>query len=266
MRIISIDVGIKNLSICLFENKIDKSPDNFEIIKWDVINLMEKETTNCCILDCKNEVKYIKEDKNYCLKHGKKSNYLVPTKELNTSFLKKQKLENLIIIGNKLGIEVNSLKKKELLHILLEFLENHCLDSIYKKNCNKIDLVEIGKNIKYKLDLIIDKVDIVIIENQISPIASRMKTIQGMIAQYFIMRHEEINIQFISATNKLKPFLEENQTTKYSQRKKMSIEKCKEYLNNKNMNNWISFFQTHKKKDDLSDCFLQGLWYIENKL
>jgi Poxvirus A22 protein/Mitochondrial resolvase Ydc2 / RNA splicing MRS1 len=262
MKIMSIDVGIKNLSFCLFEHNIE----NFSIVKWDVVNLLEKDTSVCCIPNCKNEPKYIKQNNIYCSKHAKKTEFLVPTKELNSSFLKKQKLENLFIIADKLCIEnTKSLKKKDLLGVLLEFLENHCLDSIYKKNCNKIDLVEVGKNIKYKLDLIIDEVDVVIIENQISPIASRMKTIQGMIAQYFIMKNDKIDIQFISATNKLKSFLDE-ETTKYSQRKKLSIEKCREYLETNKLNDWISFFKTHKKKDDLSDCFLQGLWYIENKL
>ena len=26
--------------------------------------------------------------------------------------------------------------------------------------------------------------------------------------------------------------------------------------------NWMDFFQSHKKKDDLADSFLQGLWYL----
>ena len=46
----------------------------------------------------------------------------------------------------------------------------------------------------------------VVIENQLSPIANRMKTIQGMLAQYFIMIDENIDIQFISSSNKLKQF------------------------------------------------------------
>ena len=36
----------------------------------------------------------------------------------------------------------------------------------------------------------------VIIENQISPIANRMKTIQGMITQYFIMKNI-YNVEYI---------------------------------------------------------------------
>ena len=49
-------------------------------------------------------------------------------------------------------------------------------------------------------------IDCVIIENQISPLANKMKTIQGMIAQYFIMNNTK-TIEFISASNKLKQWV-----------------------------------------------------------
>jgi hypothetical protein len=228
MKIISIDVGIKNLSFCLFENNIDNKLENCIIKKWDIINLLEKDISLCSCENCPLEAKYIKQDKLYCLKHAKKTEFLIPTKQLNSSFLKKQNLENLIKIANNLHIEdPHLLKKKKLLDNLLEFLEKNCLESIYKVNCNSIDLIEVGRNIKYKLDPLFEEIDIVIIENQISPIASRMKTIQGMIAQYFIMKNDKTRIEFISASNKLKAFLEDKQTTKYSQRKKLSIEKIK---------------------------------------
>ena len=29
--------------------------------------------------------------------------------------------------------------------------------------------------------------------------------------------------------------------------------------------NWIEHFEKHKKKDDLADSFLQGIWYINEK-
>ena len=47
----------------------------------------------------------------------------------------------------------------------------------------------------------------VLIENQIGPIALRMKTLQGMIMQHFIERGIPL-IEEISATNKLKEFSE----------------------------------------------------------
>jgi len=100
-----------------------------------------------------------------------------------------------------------------------------------------------------------------------------MKTIQGMIAQYFI-NSNNYNIHFISATNKLKSFLKDksksistitdissNKIT-YTQRKKLSIFHTKEVLKKYNMNNEVSFFSEHSKKDDLADCFLQAYYYI----
>ena len=38
----------------------------------------------------------------------------------------------------------------------------------------------------------------------------------------------------------------------------------KEKLNIKN--NWKLLFKESKKKDDLTDTFLQALWYMQNKL
>jgi len=35
---------------------------------------------------------------------------------------------------------------------------------------------------------------------------------------------------------------------------------------NNNLDAWIPIFIEHKKKDDLADSFLQGIWYIKYKL
>ena len=127
-------------------------------------------------------------------------------------------------------------------------------------------LIEIGINLKLEMDLLFKdiKIDTVIIENQISPIANRMKTLQGMMAQYFIMNNVN-DIHFISASNKLKDFLANKQTT-YSERKKKGIEVCEELLlNNEKISEHITLFENSKKKDDLADCFLQGLWFLKEK-
>ena len=127
----------------------------------------------------------------------------------------------------------------------------------------------------------IDQVTTVIIENQISTIATRMKSIQAMLAQYFIMRNTEIAIEFVSSANKLKEFTQENRenkekdkekekekekTTKqtYKQHKKDSVQYTEEIIKkNEYLSRWLPEFTASKKKDDLADAFLQGIWFLK---
>ena len=70
MKILSIDVGIKNLAVCLFEKK--DGSDYFRIAKWDVINIAEAETFKCEVVDknknCNSVAKYTKNGNCFCLK------------------------------------------------------------------------------------------------------------------------------------------------------------------------------------------------------
>jgi len=123
----------------------------------------------------------------------------------------------------------------------------------------------VGIIIKEKLDILdLSDIDTILIENQISPIANRMNSIQGMLTQYFIMKNIR-NIQYISATNKLKLFT--NAKTTYNERKKLCINITTNILEKKNCTNymhWLDKFNNNKKQDDLADCFLQGLWYLNS--
>ena len=49
----------------------------------------------------------------------------------------------------------------------------------------------------------------------------------------------------------------------YANRKKKGIIVCLDLLKNDIL--MTNYLKTHKKKDDLSDAFLQGIWYIKNK-
>lgn len=282
MKVLSIDVGIKNLAFCLLERKQESTSNKFQILKWDSIDVSEQETYKCCELVnkslCNKPAKFMKNSKYFCLKHSKKQEFQIPSSEMNTGYIQKQKIDKLHELAEKYNLKYSTpIKKQELVQLLNNYVYETCFESIAKTNASKTDLITIGKNIKKKFDIIFEdasNIDVVLIENQISPIANRMKTIQGMIAQYFIMRNSNQQIEFISAANKLKNFsLDEhskitdktNEKTgnKYSDRKKKGVAKCLELLTESVYIEWEDYFKKHGKKDDLADSFLQGLWYVQ---
>jgi hypothetical protein len=277
-RILSIDVGIKNLAFCFFEKPHESS--YFNITKWDIINLSQEDEIQKCKctekngIICNKPAKYTLNDTYFCLKHSKKQDYQIPTSELRPAFINKQKIQKLIDIADKYNIHYEKpIKKNDLLFKINEYITNKCFKEITSTNASQIDLITIGKNIKNKFNKIFpieDKIDYVLIENQISPIANRMKTIQGMIAQYFIMNNNTEHIEFVSSINKLKEYKTEDKnntnSSDYKSRKKQGITKCLEILTTDHrFNNQLSYFNVHKKKDDLSDSFLQGLWFINKQ-
>ena len=270
MKILSIDVGIKNLAFCLFEKS--ENSDYFKIIKWDTVNISEQhEIQNCIFVDknglCNKPAKFSKDDQCFCLKHSKKQNYQIPTSELKSSSINKQKIQKLFEIADKYGIKYPpKIKKVDLLTNINEYIKQNYLQEIEVKKAADVDLYNIGINIKTHFDkLFSDEVciDSVIIENQISPIATRMKTIQGMLVQYFVMCPVNVkNVEFISASNKLKG-CDIKDKTKYSDRKKLGIAKCLETITNDyRFSDKLDYFNAHKKKDDLADSFLQGIWFL----
>ena len=280
MRIISIDVGIKNLAFCLFSLNEDKT---YEIENWGVVDLSQKtEIQRKC--NCFNEkkptkkipfppkekcnfqAKWKRENTYYCVKHAKQSPFLIPTNEFKSTYINKQNISSLKKIMDKLEIKHDNLnlKKVDIISLIFNVIREKCLEPIEEVNASKMDLVTIGMNMKIKFNDIFSQIQIdkIIIENQISPIANRMKTIQGMISQYFIMVSDhDIEIDFINSTNKLK-LGEFKSNTDYKERKQQSVSLVKEMIKDK----WIDFFHNHSKKDDLADCFLQGIWYIKNRL
>jgi hypothetical protein len=165
-----------------------------------------------------------------------------------------------------------------------------------KKNINLL-FENIPKKL-YEIPELLD-VDIVIIENQPSLKNPKMKSIQMILYSYFIILGKIIGngenttsyidkIDFCSASNKLKVYdgpeinliskkknienkefenkdIENNElnkkTIKYSDKKKLAILHAQYYLQYQD-SKYLEFFNSHKKKDDLSDSFLQGLyWY-----
>lgn len=253
MSILSFDVGQKNLAYCVTDwNKDIEGDISVNINKWDIIDISFENNSD--------------ENLNNFIQNYKK--------------MKIGDLQNNMI---KYGLSISNLKKKQLLEKTEEYFIN---EGLLKK---KLTILDISTILIKKLDEldILDNIDTVLIENQPCMKNPTMKSIQMVLYSYFIIRgfidnaknSNNINdkdtnkyklkiLKFISAKNKLKKCEKidelKERTKNYKDRKKLAIEYCTYVLNKHNENENISFFNSHRKKDDLADCYLQAMYYIDD--
>ena len=276
MRIISIDVGIKNLAYCILENM--DTDCQYNIIKWDVINLCSdirlcncnktRKTTEKCTKPAFYSLR--KEDSTIylCKIHAKQSVYKIPSDDTNIKKINKMKIGELKSYMDSHGIvyTIHDTKPEILLKIKT-YLAGCLLVVVKKESANDMNMVPMGERLfaAFNAAINLEGIDHICIENQIGPKANRMKSLQGMISMYFIMRGK-INISSISATNKLKLFNSIEQLDSQADRKKAGIEMVYKILEKNENKQWMETFRSHKKKDDMADSLLQGLWYLKNNV
>ena len=309
--IISFDIGIKNLAYCIFVIDPAKKHQT-SVLKWNIINLTQTDassqhkpqTCTCMKAGKKKALDTVCGKKGaftdstmqnvYCSTHAKSqrtcTGKIIPSKETSTTTIKKMKLEDLKIFCKTHFIAfAESDKKPDICAKAETAIKERTLVPIkpVKQNANHVHLVEIGKQIRIQMNQILGviKVDIVILENQISPIAGRMNTIQGMLAQYFIMRdlgfQNDISlipkIEFISSSGKLKDYKGPESGkgpkdptvpigTSYKDHKRDGIAFCRDFMTkNEGLRTHRDVFDASAKKDDLADCFLQGIYYLKRE-
>ena len=299
VRILSIDVGMKNLAYCLFECdplKLDageiKTPESMmqlvNIVAWDTVNLCDavSETPKPAVIGCthpgcKFAAKFASAAAatHYCTRHANASGFKMPllTPMGSAKSLKKMPLDELKAFSAEyLSVSIpekcEKSKLKLLQHVTAALTAEYLVAVAAKPkvvSAASVDLITIGRNMHRRFDALphlASGIDVVIIENQLSTLATRMKTLQGMITQYFIMRGVP-DIRFISATNKLKLFSKDGEEAgdkgegSYADRKKRSTEITRSLIN-EHAPLMSMKFEKHKKKDDLADCFLQGMWWF----
>lgn len=111
---------------------------------------------------------------------------------------------------------------------------------------------------------------LVLIENQPCLKNPAMKSIQIAIYSYFSLASSPLSnftkVQLMSASNKLK--VKKNTTpvnkkTSYAEKKKLAIVLARTYILETGREDLRLFFEKSPKKDDLSDAYLQAVYYLE---
>jgi len=224
MKILSFDIGIKNLSYCLFDSDTD------EILDWDLINLCSDVEFYCDrVLKnkkiCNKKAKYYSEDEYFCNRHKDSK-----CKEIK----KKKKIPKDYAIDIKKQLD----ERKELSDIDIVLIENQPVlkNPVMKTiqvivfsyfcfkitNNNNLDVLNVSARTKEKLPTL-DK--------------------EWVDTSYYK--------DYISQT--------ENTKDKYKIRKIICKEYAKYLLHEKP--ELQSFLMEHKKQDDLTDSFLMCVYY-----
>uniref|UniRef100_A0A6C0JI97 Mitochondrial resolvase Ydc2 catalytic domain-containing protein n=1 Tax=viral metagenome TaxID=1070528 RepID=A0A6C0JI97_9ZZZZ len=239
-KLLSFDVGIKNLAYCLVEfNNIN----DHKIVNWGIIDIMKDFTDNA--LNCS-----VSKNGKGC--SSKAINY-IKGDEKDIGFCNKKYCQSIL----------NSVYNKK------------NIKKCKKVNTKTVSLLEISKSMIKNLNEIPEllNVDRVIIENQPVLKNPTMKSIQMILYSFFVMKgmveKEKINdILMFNAGRKLEiyngpeiNYPENIKKDTYKCRKYESIEFTKYFL--REDKNKLDFFNKHKKKDDLADSYLQCLTYYK---
>lgn len=244
MKLLSFDIGIRNLAFCFLEGTAKK----YSIIDWGILDLTSPKTCS----ECANIAVCISEDKLYCKNHSKHLK-MRPEAVLLTN-LKKTPKATLVETMKKYGMGMVEGTKPILVDLFDKYLTQKFASPYKGKNCQYISMSDLAKSLCSELDKKNFKPDVVVIEQQMK---SKMIAISMAVCMYYTVKGVQTN--FISARHKLTVGGAESKTRTYKQRKADGVEMCKERLNK----NWLEIFNKNSKKDDMADSFLQGVWYLE---
>lgn len=230
MRVLSLDVAIKNLAYCIMEKKDDD--DNFEILKWGIIDLVD-DRQKCifvgrgdklCQKDAKHEIYHKDDEKIFssdentrmcvCQTHKDKSipkiiKLLKLNKDCKCLICKEPSMYTLNTNINMCWCDKHYSKNG------VAFEKRIACKKISGTNCNKKPIQILAEKLFEKLDSDKDflNVDEVLIENQPHHINPTVKTVSSMLFSYFIMRSVTdkdrtkstiTDVKFFSPSNKLK--------------------------------------------------------------
>jgi hypothetical protein len=249
MKILSWDVGIYNLSYCILEKNNNEEP---KIIDWDIVNLVDNDL--------------MKKNRNLLFENIPRKLHELP-----------QLLDvDLVVIENQPSLKNPQMKSIQMiLYSYFLILGKVIGNDTTKSYIDKIDFCSASNKLKVyngpKINLEEKKArknsKKEIVNNIISETVNQEvnDTVNDTVNQEV---NDTVNETYVIDTEdedekpKKKVKKQKEPTLKYADKKRLAIEHAKYFLEQNN-SQYINFFNSHKKKDDLSDSFLQGLYYIK---
>jgi len=232
--VLSVDIGIRNLGLCVLSRDPDKPRDmlGYNIKLWDVYNTIDDENNLCSSLTktmkkCSKKGSYLEDGSYFCKTHYKSTFKKTPPKPVKKKTIKSMLLQD----------------------IISQFLKK--LNSIIEDNLEIFNIV--------------DKICIEL-QPKINP---KMKMIShvlfGKMVEYYNTIDRKISIRFVPASKKLKcytgPMIGGHRKNSYSKRKWLAVQYSTWFIEEKfhpdEKSKWSeSYCKDTKKRDDMADVLL----------
>ena len=233
MKILSWDVGIYNLSYCILEKNDETS--EITVLGWDIVNLVDNED--------------MKKNRNLLFENIPRKLHELP-----------QLLDvDIVVIENQPSLKNPQMKSIQMILYSYFLILGKIIGNGEKSNSyiNTIDFCSASNKLKiYNGPEIILKTR--------TPRKKNNNVLIDESKQSNDYENDHQNEQFIE-----EPLIEDapkkkkGSSLKYSDKKKLAIEHAK-YFIEKISPVHKDFFENNKKRDDLADSFLQGLYYLDN--
>lgn len=238
IRVISWDIGIKNLSYCILEKKSNENypsdKHGYSIIDWEVINLYEEIEKKCCGLKKNNSVcgknaKYVFDNKYYCKTHSPEESKTIKKKKV-----KRNQFDYAIRIKEELD------KRKELTNVTNVVIENQpALVNPVMKSVQMIVFSYFAFKRSSENNIFVQNIN-----------AKQKEKLPDKDEKWENSLYQKEFIKSIEKTN-----------SRYTKRKRKCFYYAKQCLETAPA--LQSFLDTHKKKDDLTDSYLMCVDFLQ---
>ena len=288
-----------------FVNSDGTKKIDWDILDWNNIDLTNRDEQKChCGAKAKLSNTIDGTIKYYCKPHGKKVETQIQQFEECFKECPDKKLNKCDYQTKVTSIENRSCGKTAGYYRMINnntmfFMCTTHAKQVYKSESKSSQLKPfklknsatlIFDDVKYGLMMELESrpnllnADYVVIENQPSFKNPRMKSIASTIYDYYLIRgiidklitkSNISQVKFMSPSNKLKLANEgdtkqlikaksSDDTKAYKLTKSLGIKYCLDLTNH--LESWQKHFNSHKKKDDLADAFLQGAYFYTNNV
>lgn len=229
--ILTIDIGLRNLALCIMNAENPKDLTTYQIHLWKVYNLLEEDEKICQTLQANGKVCH--KICNFTYNNNQNQKIYSCKKHIP------KEIEN-----------IKHYKKKMVSEILLQEIATlviNKINEIFQEN---------------KLIILSLKEILIELQPKINP---KMKFISHIIfGKLTELANPKTSIRFVGASKKLKvnyqgPEIICTLKGDYAKRKFISIQYVKWFLENKFGKQWLTQLSQEKKQDDMTDVFLMAI-------